>query len=73
MLKVLSEIIPKSIKIQIIEHRSAIKSLKVYIPGWYAFLYKVCLLCATVFWENPVLLYKKVSSIERQNNTNAVY
>ena len=43
MLKLLSEIISKSIKIKIIEHKSIIKSLKVYIPEWYEFLYKVCI------------------------------
>ena len=72
MLKVLSEIISKSIKIKIIEHQSTIKSLKVYIPEWYEFLYKVCLLCSNVFWKNPILFYKKVSSIERQNNINTI-
>ena len=72
MLKVLSEIISKSIKIKIIEHQSAIKTLKVYIPEWYEFLYKVCLLCANYFWKNPVLFYKKVSSIERQKNINLI-
>ena len=72
MLKLLSEIISKSIKIKIIEHKSIIKSLKVYIPEWYEFLYKVCILASNTFWKNPVLFYKKVSSIERQNNINVI-
>ena len=72
MLKLLSEIISKSIKIKIIEHKSIIKSLKVYIPEWYEFLYKVCILASNIFWKNPVLFYKKVSSIERQNNINTI-
>jgi len=72
MLKLLSEIISKSIKIKIIEHKSIIKSLKVYIPEWYEFLYKVCTLASNIFWKNPVLFYKKVSSIERQNNINVI-
>jgi len=72
MLKLLSEIISKSIKIKIIEHKSIIKSLKVYIPEWYEFLYKVCILASNIFWKNPVLFYKKVSSIERQNNINVI-
>ena len=72
MLKLLSEIISKSIKIKIIEHKSIIKSLKVYIPEWYEFLYKVCMLASNIFWKNPVLFYKKVSSIERQNNINTI-
>ena len=72
MLKILSEIISKSIKIKIIEHKSTIKSIKVYIPEWYEFLYKVCVLCSNEFWKNPVLFYKKVSSIQRQNNINSI-
>ena len=65
MLKILSQIISKSIKIKIIENNSTIKSIKVYIPEWFEFLYKVCLLCSNEFWKNPILFYKKVSSIQK--------
>ena len=49
MLKLITEIISKSIKIKLFEHKSNIKSLKVYIPEWYEFLYKCCLECANIF------------------------
>ena len=73
--KLIKELIIIGTKLKILEYepgKTITKGFKVYVPEWHDFLYKCCITCAGTFWKNPILFYKNVQSIERQNNLNAI-
>ena len=72
MQKIIKEIISISIKLKMYELDIKTNKFKVLIPNWHDFLYKCCIECSKQFWKKPTLFFKKITSIEKQNNINNI-
>ena len=70
--KLIKEIITLCVKIKISEYKTKLNSIRIRIPDWTEFLYKIMIECAKIFWKNCVLFYRDVSSVEKQANINKI-